>query len=184
MVDNGAEYYAKFIDGDNSYIGLIISEYREGLMMYLYRFTNDIDFAEDLTEDTFVKLYAKKPKFSGKCSFKTWLYTIGRNIAIDYRRRHPFTWVSFEKCSDMKADTDVEARFEKTEQNAELSRAMQKLKLEYRQVLHLVYIEGLSTEETGKIMKKNSKQIGNLLYRAKGALRNILGKEETDNEKQ
>ena len=40
--------------------------------------------AEELTEDTFVRIVTRKPQFSAKYSFKTWLYTIGRNLAINY----------------------------------------------------------------------------------------------------
>jgi len=46
-----------------------------------------------------------------------------------------------------------------------------------REVIHLIYFENLSYEEAAKVMKKNKKQIDNLLYRAKSALRTILGKE-------
>lgn len=182
-MDNGAECYRKFLEGDNESLTLIIRDYKDGLMLYLYRFTNDIFIAEDLTEDTFVKLYTKRPKFSAKSSFKTWLYAIGRNLALDHRRKHPFLKVSLDKCWDMRDVIDIEAAYEKTEQNALLGKAMFNLKSDYRQILHLVYIEGFSTEEAGKIMGKNSKQIGNLLYRAKKSLRSELEKEGIYNEK-
>ena len=53
-MDNGAECYRKFLEGDNDSLTIIIRDYKDGLMLYLYRFTNDIFTAEDLTEDTFV----------------------------------------------------------------------------------------------------------------------------------
>ena len=45
-------------------------------------------FVEELMEETFYKIITKKPKFNGKYTFKTWLYTIGRNVAIDYLRHN------------------------------------------------------------------------------------------------
>ena len=51
---------------------------------------------------------------------------------------------------------------------------MDLLKAEYRVALHLVYFEGLSYEETGRIMKKGRKQVENYVYRGKRALREIL----------
>ena len=181
-MDNGSEYYRKLLEGDKEYLAPMIREYKDGLMLYLSRFTNDINTAEELTEDTFFRLYTKRPAFSGKSSFKTWLYSIGRNVAVDYLRKHPFSRISLDECHDIKDNTDIEAAYEKTEQNAALAKAMQVLKAEYRQVLHLVYIEGFSMDETCKIMGKNSKQIGNLLYRAKKSLRSKLGKEIFFNE--
>lgn len=181
-VDNGSEYYRRLLEGDKEALAPIIREYKDGLMLYLYRFTNDINTAEELTEDTFFRLYTKRPRFSGKSSFKTWLYSIGRHIAVDYLRRHPFSRISLDECHNLKSSTDIEAAYENAERNSELAKAMQSLKAEYRQVLHLVYIEGFSMEETCSIMKKKSKQLGNLLYRAKKSLRSKLGKEVFFNE--
>ena len=54
---------------------------------------------------------------------------------------------------------------------------MKKLNNEYRQVLYLVYFENFSNNETAEIMLKSERQIRNLLYRAKGALKSLLEKE-------
>lgn len=182
-MDNGSEYYRRLVTGDKDALAPIVREYKDGLMLYLYRFTNDINTAEELTEDTFFRLYTKRPVYSGKSSFKTWLYSIGRNIAVDYLRKHPFLRISLDECHNIKSSTDIEAAYENAELSSELAKAMQTLKAEYRQVLHLVYIEEFSIEETCKIMKKSNKQIGNLLYRAKKSLRSKLGKEVIPDEK-
>ena len=55
--------------------------------------------------------------------------------------------------------------------------AMKKLQPQYRQVLWLVYMEGFSNAEAAAIMKKNSRQVKNLIYRAKTALKTELEKE-------
>ena len=87
-MDNGASSYRRFLEGDDDGIVQIIKEYKDGLMLYLNSFVQNIHLAEDLTEDTFVKLIAKRPRFSGKSTFKTWLYAIGRNVALDYLRKN------------------------------------------------------------------------------------------------
>ena len=61
-------------------------EYKDGLIFYLNSIVGNIHTAEELAEDTFVLLGTKKPRDKGIGSFKTWLYTIGRNIAIDSLR--------------------------------------------------------------------------------------------------
>ncbi len=83
-----------------------------------------------------------------------------------------------DECSHISDKMDIETAYIKTEQNGMLHRALYNLKSEYRQVLHLVYIEGFSIDETAKIMHKSHRQIGNLLYRAKKSLRSELGKED------
>lgn len=86
-MDNGASSYRRFFEGDENGIVEIIRDYKDGLILYLNGFTRNVCIAEELMEETFVKLVVKKPKFSARYSFKTWLYTIGRNVAIDYLRR-------------------------------------------------------------------------------------------------
>ena len=56
-------------------------------MLYLNTFVGDLHVAEELCEETFVKIVIKKPHYNGKASFKTWLYTIGGNVARDYLRK-------------------------------------------------------------------------------------------------
>ena len=83
-MDNGACSYRRFRDdGDESGLVEIIRDYKDGLIFYLNSFVGNIHIAEELAEDTFVFLGTKKPRDKGKGSFKTWLYTIGRNVAID-----------------------------------------------------------------------------------------------------
>ena len=85
-MDNGACSYRRFLEGDDAGFVEIIRDYKDGLTLYLNGFAKNMDTAEEWMEDTFFKLVVKKPKFSGRCSFKTWLYTIGRNVAIDHLR--------------------------------------------------------------------------------------------------
>ena len=63
------------------------------------------------------------------------------------------------------------------ERKRAINAALQQLSKEMRLAVHLVYFEQLSAEETAKVLKKNRKQVYNLLYRAKNTLRAILGEE-------
>ncbi|MBP5461731.1 MAG: RNA polymerase sigma factor, partial [Lachnospiraceae bacterium] len=86
-MDNGASSYRRYLEGDKEGIAEIVREFKDGLILYLNGYVDNLYTAEDLTEDTFFKLMTRKPRFSGRSSFKTWLYTIGRNIAVDWLRR-------------------------------------------------------------------------------------------------
>ena len=87
-MDNGESSYRRFLEGDNEGLHKIICTYRAGLMLYLNSFVQNIHTAEDLAEDTFLEFMIKHPKFSGKSTFKTWLYAIGRNVTAKYLRKH------------------------------------------------------------------------------------------------
>ena len=74
-------------------------------------------------------------------------------------------------------EDDIEKNYIRNEQKIAVHRALKKIYPEYAQVLYLIFLEGFSNTETAQIMKKSNRQIENLLYRAKNALRNELEKE-------
>ena len=178
-MDNGASSYRRYLDGDDTGLTEIIRDYKDGLTLYINGYVDNIFTAEDLMEDTFFKLATKKPRFSGKSSFKTWLYAIARNIALDYlRKSSKITTTPIEDLSNYIAEEmSIEREYLVKEQEITLHRIMRELKAEYFQVLYLVYFEGFTNEEIAKIMKKNKRQIENLIYRSKGALKSELEKE-------
>ena len=184
-MDNGASSYRRYLDGDDTGLTEIIRDYKDGLTLYINGYVNNIFTAEDLMEDTFFKLAIRKPRFLGKSSFKTWLYTIARNIALDYLRKNgKIEKTPIEDVNNyIVEEVNVEKEYLIKEQKITLHRTMRKLKSEYFQVLYLVYFEGFTNEEIAKIMKKNKRQIENLIYRAKGTLKSELEKEGFEYEK-
>ena len=76
-MDNGAISYRRFLEGDDNALEEIVEDYKDGLILFLNGYVNNIYIAEELTEDTFFRLITKRPRFSGKSSFKSWLYAIG-----------------------------------------------------------------------------------------------------------
>ena len=119
-MDNGASSYRRFRDnGDQNALVEIIRDYKDGLILYLTSIVGNVQTAEELAEDTIVLSGTKKPKDKGKSSFKTWLYTIGRNVAIDYLRKHSkYIEVSMDdNNADLISDEDVvESAYIKKEQ--------------------------------------------------------------------
>ncbi len=176
-MDNGASSYRRFRDkGDESGLADIIREYRDGLIFYLNSIVGNINVAEELAEDTFVLLGTKKPRDKGTGSFKTWLYTIGRNIAFNHlKRRARISEVSVDDCAELiSEEKDLETAFIKEERKIAVHRALRKLKPEYRQILWLIYFEDFSNKEAACVMKKSVHNIETLVYRARRSLRSQL----------
>lgn len=177
-MDNGEISYRRFLAGDDEGMVEIIRDYKDGLILYLNGITGNILLAEEIMEDTFFKIVTKKPKFSGKSSFKTWLYAIGRNSALDsLRKRSRFSDKPVDEYTDLADELSIEKDYLKEEQKIALHRALQKLNPDYKQVLYLVFFENFSNSETAKIMHKTKRQVENLLYRAKQSLKSELEKE-------
>ena len=172
------DLYRRFLEGDDDALVCLIGEYKEGLTLYLCSVVGNVLIAEEIMEDTFCRLAIKRPRFSGRSSFKTWLYTIARNLAIDRMRkeaRHPSlpldeAMAPAELCS-------VEEAYLREERRVAVHRAMTRISEDYRQALWLSYFEGMTNGECAKVTGRSKRQIENLLYRAKQALKNELEKE-------
>ena len=178
-MDNGASSYRRFLDGDDNGITEIVENYKDGLILYLNGYVNNIFVAEELTEDTFFRLVIKKPKYSGKSTFKSWLYAIGRNVAVDYiRHNSKILNVPIDDVENyLIEEQNLEETYIKEEDKLIVNKALNELIPEYRNVLWLTYFEEFSNKETAIILKKTERQIKNLLYRARKALKSKLEKE-------
>ena len=178
-MDNGASSYRRFLDGDDQGMAELLRLYKDSLTFYIQKYVGDILVAEELVEDTFFRLMTKKAKYSGKGSFKSWLYSIGRNVAVDYiRRQKRRPTVPLEDVQDTLHEVQsLEEAYIKEESKRTIYRALASLSTDYRAVLWLTYFEGFSSKEVAKILGKNDRQTTNLLYRAKQSLRSKLEKE-------
>lgn len=177
MADKGAEFYLRYLNGDDEGIADIVREYMDGLIFFINGYVKNIHTAEEITEDVFFKLMIKKPKYSGRCSFKTWLYTIGRNMAMDHiRKRSKHIQTAAQK--EIEAEGEQLAdRIIRDEDKRALYRALNELPTQYEQVLTLTFLQGFTNEQAGRIMKKSSRQIEMLIYRAKSSLKKQLEKD-------
>ncbi|MBQ2842347.1 MAG: RNA polymerase sigma factor [Clostridia bacterium] len=177
-MDNGESSYRRFLDGDESAFGEILDMYSENLIFFINRYIRNVAIAQEISEDVFVELLIHKRRYNFKTSLKTYIFTIARNKTVDYirrcERRPECAYEYIETESDRKS---LEDEFLKKEQERELHKAIDALNDDYKTVLHLIYFEDMSYEQAGKVMKKNKKQIENLAYRAKQALKKELKKE-------
>lgn len=176
---DGGDAYRQYLAGDDSGLATVIRLHQQGLMLYLNTYVGNPHVAEELTEDTFVKLAVKKPRFRGESAFGTWLFAIGRRVALDHLRRHrrqpP---LSVEECGDWLPAADDPARTaEQRERDAVLRRLLYTLPPAYRQALWLVYFEGYSHKEVAAVMGKSVHSVDTLLYRARQALKTKLEQE-------
>lgn len=176
-MDNGASSYHRFLNGNESGFDEIILLYRDNIIFFINRYVNNYYTAEDLAEDAFLELLLHPKRYDFKRPLKTYLFTIARNKAVDYVRRNKRLVQLSETQVEKSSFASVEERYLTNEKHTLLHNAINSLTENYKTALHLVYFENMSNEEAAAVMKKNKKQIENLLYRAKLSLRTILEKE-------
>ena len=179
---SGAENYIRYIKGDDDGFYEIVREYFDGLCAFIYGITGDHGLSEELADDTFYRLAVKKPHYGGKSSFKTWLYSIGRHVALDALKKKRPVQTQLEEAQGEADAFSPEKAYIDDERKKTLYEALDSLKPEYRQIIWLIFFENMTAEEAAAVMKKSKNNVYTLLCRAKESLKIKLEEKGFDNE--
>ena len=176
-MDSGTKAFERYLQGETAAFDEVMELYRENLIFFLCRFVPDFHTAEDLAEDAFVELLLHPHRFRFTVSLKTYLFAIGRNKALTWRKKAARRGEMPPEELACSAAEQPEELFLREEQKRLISQTLMQLNDDYRTALHLLYFEQLSYSEIGQIMHKNNKQVENLVYRGRIALKKQLEKE-------
>ena len=165
--------YERFVRGEKEAVIEIVSRYRMRLIAFIKGYVRDDGIAEELASDVFAELLVKVPKLKEGAAFKTYLFSMAKNRALTYLRKNkPLVTLSGKEKVYEWEDPEWVLLWSEAQRGVLYS--MESLHSEYRDILFLRYYEDLQLEDIGKIMKKNKKQVYNLLERAKKALKKVL----------
>ena len=174
-IDKWAECYRRWQSGDEAAFDELMNGLFYGLVHFLSGILKSVPQAEDAAMDAFTDLVVNKSRYNFRTPLKTYLYMIGRSRAIDILRREKKIRIN---CLDENAagyfDPDLDERLMISEEKKKLREAVAALPGDMRTAVYLVYFEGMSYSEAAKIMKKNRKQIDNLIFRAKKLMKESL----------
>jgi len=182
----GEHLYHRFKGGDNTAFEQLVELYEDEMSKFVYGIVRDTHEAEHIVIDTFAQLVLNKKSFEGKSSLKTYLFSIAKNLAMKHmKKRNKEQHVSFEDIAeiDISNGITVQTVLEKEADSSRVVNAMRELKDEYHAILTLLYYEDMSYKEAAKAMNKSEKQIKDLAYRAKVALKKKLDQRATDRKK-
>jgi len=178
MALSGEELFSKYLkEKDGKVFEQLVEMYESDLSSFIYGIVQDYHETKQLTIEAFARLAVGGSRFEGRSSIKTYLFTIGKNLALRHVKKHrrdhhiPLEDVVGVLASDQE---DPMYFMEREENRRMLHKALEGLKDEHRAVLILLYFEDMSYEEVAKIMSKSVKQVGDLAYRAKAAMKRKL----------
>lgn len=131
--------------------------------------TKSPQYAEDITQDVFVKLMSANKKFESEEHLKAWLLRVTVNLTKDL-----FASSWYKKTSELDEDVSYTQ-----EEKSDLYYAVMKLPQKYRTVIHLHYYEGYSVEEIAKIIGATAGTVKSQLHRGRQMIKDLM--EEVDN---
>ena len=178
-MDNGASSYRRYLDGEEAAFEQLVKDYFDLLVGFIDSYVHEVAAAEDIAIDTFSDLIVHKHRYNFRVSLKTYLFMIGRSRALNYiKRRGKFQMVELDLAEgELPKAPSPEQLYDTAQRDQAVRTAMTHLSNDMREVLQLVYFEDMNCAEAAKVMRKTVKQVYNLLYRAKAALRTILAEE-------
>ena len=174
----------KFQEGDVGAYNQLVNRFKDRLLNFIYRFVNDLDLAEDLVQDTLLKLYTHKDSYREIAKFSTWLYTIAANLARTElrkkKRRKTFsvTELSRDDREFIIASSDVDPSEDLSSQNFEKSvqRALAELPDDFKTIIILRDIQELSYDEISKIVDVPLGTVKSRINRGRVKLQQLLKK--------
>ena len=168
--------YRRYLDGDEEGVDELMKRHEAALILYIAGYLHDIHEAEDLMVEAFAYLFTKRPAIRDG-GLKAYLYKTARNMALRHKRRRNICFSLEGLTEESGCGPLVEEAVQTEEQRRILRICMEQLNSDYREALYLVYFEGLRHAEAAALMGKTEKQIADLIYRGKNALKKRLEKE-------
>ncbi len=175
-------------EGDMPAFEELYGRYRNAILNFIYRMIGNRQTAEEVAQEVFIKVYVNLRVFDTAKSFATWIYTIARNLAKNsLRDKKYFRNMSLEenisgtdeimKLKDVIADTapGPETIAEDADLAEEAQRVLNLLPEEYREVIALCSIQGLSYKEAAAILECSAATISVRLNEAKELFMKKLG---------
>ncbi len=167
---------------DPDVIDRLIDQYQHRLYRYLLFLTGNPALAEDLFQETWIRVLERGHQYNSKSKFESWLFAIARNLVIDLSRRKKFASL------DQMADPDSGAPYDPPDQHSasilqllisqENAQAVQvsllKIAPYYREVLMLRFQEELNIEEIAAVLNTPVSTVKSRLYRGLAALKSLL----------
>lgn len=166
---------------DPDLLDRLIEQYQHRLLRYLVYLVGNRELAEDLFQETWIRVLERGHQYDGKHEFSTWLYAVARNLSIDYlRRKSP---VSLDGLMDDEEHAPLELAdprplawevAEQHEQAERINAALVSIPAGYRETVVLRFQEGLALEEIATVTGVRLGTVKSRLYRGLNMLMSRL----------
>ncbi len=174
----------RVLDGDVNEYEKLVLEYQKNVYNLALRMTGDAEDAADMAQEAFIKAYNSLASYRGDSKFSVWLYRIVSNVCLDFlRARKRRQTVSLSVVDDEGEETELEISDESASPEKLLERSMtrdavrrglQELTPEYRQILILRELQGMSYDEIAETLGLESGTVKSRIFRARKKLCTFL----------
>ncbi len=161
-------------NGDMVAFNTLVDRYKDRLMNVIGRMLSSTEEAEDIVQETFVRVYQHRQSFNFQHCLSTWIYTIGLNLARnELRKRRKFKFYDITEMTGGETELSVEMKMP-TRLPETIDAAVKKLPSRYREAFILRDVEEMPYEEVAKVLDVPLGTVKSRVNRARLMLRDIL----------
>lgn len=168
--------------GNERAFEILVQRHKNPLTNYVFRFLGDFDACSDVVQETMIKFYRYKDNYSSVAKFSTWIYTIAGNLArTEYRRRKRRNFLSINDYGEDHKIFDIPDESYRPDVMTDsgikdelIQKALLKVKEDFREVVILRDIEGMSYEEIAEITGLNEGTVKSRINRGRAKLQELL----------
>jgi len=176
---NETELILRLLDGEESASRELVLYFGDRLLRAAYGITGDLQAAEEVVQDTFLKTCRRLSSFKGDSSLETWMFRIMINTA---RNRMRSSWIrrvttidqGQASCVPAPEGYNPEHELLQRERRQEVIRCLRELPLKYREVMVLYYLEDLSVEKISQVLGHPSGTVKSQLSRGRDRMKQLL----------
>lgn len=149
IIADDRELAKRVIDGDDAAFEHLFNRYRESIRrLFIQKSAGSADDADDLLQETFIKVYLNIDRYDESYTFGQWVYTIARNTFIDYVRKRQEELPIDERFASPPSPTPTpEERFINLQQRTQLEHYLEQLTPRYRELIRMRFFDEYSYEE-------------------------------------
>ncbi len=168
----------EILEGDTNVFSVLVDRYKDLVFTLALRMVKNREEAEEVSQDTFIKVFKNLSKFKGKSKFSTWIYKVAYNTCLDRLKRikREYNVVAIDEFTEHQVKTMDNAlkQMEDYEYKQEIQKCLHLLPSEDSFLLTLFYFEEQSLEEISKVIGITANNVKVKLYRSRKKLGTIL----------
>jgi RNA polymerase sigma factor, sigma-70 family len=176
---NEADIIARVLKGDKQAYAMLVEEYKSPIYNLAYRMTGNLEDADDLTQETFIRAYQYLWRYDTRRKFFTWLYTIGINLIRNHLKKRardiapPAAFRLFPE-SQTQGNEGREENLLSEDRIIRLEKTMQKLPVDLREAIILKFHQDLTFEEVAAITGVSLSAVKMRIYRGLDQLKRLM----------
>jgi len=177
MGDKRSDYeiITLILEGDTNLFEELVSRYKNLVYSIVLRMVNNLDDADDLAQEVFIKIYKNLEKYYPEFKFSTWIIRITTNHVIDFRRKRSADTVALEDVEyDLHGDDSPEKHLENKEGRESLEKVINNLPEMYKIPIVLYHQQGLSYQEIADVIDEPLSKVKNRIFRGRRILKEKL----------